>query len=95
MQTEAVIPIAGGRVWTGRQALNSGLVDELGGLRRAIARARELAGLDRRAPVRLLGADKRLVAPQPALEYALEGIRLLQQATPLALCPLTLYGEGS
>ena len=95
MQTEAVIPIAGGRVWTGRQALTSGLVDELGGLRRAIARARELAGLDRRAPVRLLGADKRLVAPQPALEYALEGIRLLQQATPLVLCPLTLYGEGS
>ena len=95
MQTEAVIPIAGGRVWTGRQALNNGLVDELGSLRRAIARARELAGLDRRAPVRLLGADKRLVAPQPALEYALEGIRLLQQATPLALCPLTLFGEGS
>ena len=95
MQTEAVIPIAGGRVWTGRQALNNGLVDELGSLRRAIARARELAGLDRRAPVRLLGAEKRLVAPQPALEYALEGIRLLQQATPLALCPLTLYGEGS
>src|SRR3970040_118828 len=48
MQTEAVIPIAGGRVWTGRQELKNGLVDELGSLRRAIARAREPGRLGRR-----------------------------------------------
>jgi protease-4 len=38
--------IARGRVWTGADALERGLVDELGGLRTAIARAKVLAGLD-------------------------------------------------
>jgi protease-4 len=49
---EAVHEIAQGRVWTGRQALEHKLVDELGGLDVAIAKAAELAsisdyGLDR------------------------------------------------
>lgn len=97
MQTEAVIPIAGGRVWTGRQALNNGLVDELGGLRRAIVRARELAGLDRRAPVRLIAPGKRPLAPQSAaaiVEYAAAGLTLLERAAPLVLSPLDVSGEG-
>ncbi len=37
--------IGQGRVWTGRQALERGLVDGLGGMREALAQARELAGL--------------------------------------------------
>jgi ClpP class serine protease len=36
-----------GRVFTGRQALEEGLVDELGGLREAFARAKQLAGVSR------------------------------------------------
>jgi ClpP class serine protease len=32
-------------VWTGRQAVANGLVDELGGLTRAVEVARELAGV--------------------------------------------------
>ncbi|OPZ10164.1 MAG: protease 4 [candidate division BRC1 bacterium ADurb.BinA364] len=36
---------AKGRVWTGRQALKMGLVDELGGLSSAIADARAMSGL--------------------------------------------------
>lgn len=39
---DAVASVAEGRVWTGRQALKHGLVDELGGLDTAIAKAREL-----------------------------------------------------
>ena len=35
--------IARGRVWTGAQAMQIGLVDQLGGLEEAIAKARELA----------------------------------------------------
>jgi protease-4 len=46
--------VARGRVWTGRDALEAGLVDELGGLRDAIRIARERAGLPDDAPV--LGA---------------------------------------
>lgn len=45
--------IARGRVWTGAQAIELGLVDRLGGLQDAIAAARELAGLDADEPVRL------------------------------------------
>ena len=35
-----------GRVWTGTQALEIGLVDEIGGLDKAIAMAAEKAGLE-------------------------------------------------
>ncbi len=37
--------VAEGRVWTGAQALDNGLVDQLGGLVAAIAEAQKLAGL--------------------------------------------------
>ena len=43
MKPEAVDAIAQGRVWTGRQAKDLGLVDALGGLDRAIALAKERA----------------------------------------------------
>jgi protease IV len=43
--------VARGRVWTGRDAVGAGLVDELGGLRRAIEIARTHAGLPEDAPV--------------------------------------------
>ncbi len=44
--------IARGRVWTGSDALGIGLVDELGGLRTAVAIARERGGLPKSAPLR-------------------------------------------
>ncbi len=46
--------VARGRVWTGRDALEAGLVDELGGLRDAVRIARKRANLPEDAPV--LGA---------------------------------------
>lgn len=45
MPKEKVHEVAQGRVWTGTQALERGLVDELGGLDVAILRAREAAKL--------------------------------------------------
>jgi protease-4 len=42
---ERIDAVAQGRVWTGRQAKDIGLVDELGGLSRALAIARKRAGL--------------------------------------------------
>jgi protease-4 len=48
-------PLARGRVWTGRDALAHGLVDELGGLRDAVRIARSRAGLPDDAPVRRPG----------------------------------------
>lgn len=46
MTFEEVDAIGQGRVWTGEQALELGLVDKLGGLEDAIAAAAELAELD-------------------------------------------------
>lgn len=42
---QQVEKVAEGRVWTGRQAREKGLVDHLGGLREAVQQAAELAGI--------------------------------------------------
>ncbi|MDQ1322288.1 MAG: protease, partial [Actinomycetota bacterium] len=54
MSVEAVDEVARGRVWTGADAHERGLVDELGGLRCAVRRAKVAAGLDADADVRLV-----------------------------------------
>ena len=54
LSVEAVDAVARGRVWTGADALERGLVDELGGLRNAIDRAKVLAGHDEDADVRIV-----------------------------------------
>lgn len=64
---EHVREVARGRVWTGADAKERGLVDELGGLGRAVALARGRAGLPDDAPVRVFpraGALDRLRPPQ-------------------------------
>jgi ClpP class serine protease len=53
MSRAEVERVAGGRIWTGRQALENGLVDEMGGLDRAIELVLEDAGLDPGEPVDL------------------------------------------
>jgi protease IV len=54
LSTEAVEIVARGRVWTGADALARGLVDELGGFRSAVRRAKVLAGLDEDTEVRIV-----------------------------------------
>ncbi len=51
MTVAQVDEVARGRVWTGALAVERGLVDELGGLRRAADVARERAGLPAEAPL--------------------------------------------
>ena len=51
-QYDAVDTIAQGRVWTGQQALERGLVDKLGGLGEAVADAAARAKLGKSYPVR-------------------------------------------
>jgi protease-4 len=53
---DAVDTIAQGRVWTGRQALERGLVDRLGGLDAALADAASMAKLGKHYPVRYIEA---------------------------------------
>ncbi|HZY56503.1 MAG TPA: S49 family peptidase, partial [Rubrobacteraceae bacterium] len=45
LRPDALEEIAGGRIWTGDEALERGLVDETGGFRTVLEKARELAGI--------------------------------------------------
>jgi len=56
MSVEDVVKLADGRIYSGRQALKVGLVDELGNLQDAVDYAAELTGL---------GEDPSLVYPRP------------------------------
>lgn len=76
--------IGGGRVWTGQQALENGLVDEIGNLQTAVDKARELARLPESAPS-VLVRDKgkpigvQLAEQNPAAlaKYVVENITML------------------
>ncbi|MFB6285743.1 MAG: signal peptide peptidase SppA [Candidatus Bipolaricaulia bacterium] len=93
MARDEVDAIGGGRVWTGRQADEKGLVDELGGLEEAIAKARELAGLRANTGVREMpmptsptpGAPS--AQPSGLIDYALDNLATLQQARTYCLVP--------
>lgn len=92
LSREQLEPVTGGRVYTGRQALDRGLIDELGGLDAAIQKARELAGLDDRSAVHEIVVRGQRLAPIPrtagALEYALQGLALLDGTSALCVMPL-------
>jgi protease-4 len=51
MTKEQIDAVGRGRVWTGQQALERGLIDHLGGLREALEAARAAAGLPADAPI--------------------------------------------
>lgn len=54
LSRDQVHQIAQGRVWTGRQAYDNGLVDELGGLHRAVEIAKTEAGIAAETPITLV-----------------------------------------
>jgi len=78
MSVEAVDAVARGRVWTGTDALERGLVDELGGFRTAINRAKVLAGLDADDDVRLVNYPGSslmdLLRPKPSSQPAVASV---------------------
>ncbi len=91
MSREEADAVAGGRVWTGRQARERGLVDHLGGLEDALAKARELAGLHPRAPVYEIPMSREqshppLPDPVSLLGYSLENLAMLGGGEALCLC---------
>jgi protease-4 len=65
--------LAKGRIWTGRQAKELGLVDRLGGLEAAIAEARAQLGLTADAPVTLVRTGQPGLPSLPALFGGLLG----------------------
>jgi protease IV len=91
---ERVQEIARGRVWSGIHARDLGLVDELGGLHTAVRLAREAAGIDPDAAVRLREFPARrtpfeALFGEPPESSEREGaqlalLRLLEAVRPLA-----------
>lgn len=75
--------VARGRVWTGEQALERGLVDELGGIHTAVARLREMLKL---AP----DADVEVVVYPPPRPLAVELSELLRGSGLRNALPLPL-----
>jgi protease-4 len=86
MPVDKLRKLAGGRVYTGRQALANGLVDELGTLHDAIQSAKQLAGIDKDAKVTI----ERLPEPTNFFESlfgeqdAEKEVRLTRALEPLA-----------
>jgi protease-4 len=70
--------LAGGRIWTGRQAKANGLVDELGTLNDAIAAAKEQAGVGKDKEMELLILPK----PRTFVETLLDKSGDTQMALP-------------
>lgn len=70
----AVEEVARGRVWTGADAKQRGLVDDLGGLRAAIDRAKARAGIDADTDVRVVNYPGSsmldMVRPKPSSQPA-------------------------
>ena len=89
-EVAAIDAVARGRVWSGAQAKERGLVDELGGLRDALAKARSLAQLGDDAGLRYIEA------PLSPFEQALADLNRSARLQSLAvgLAPaLALLGD--
>jgi protease-4 len=96
-------PLAHGRVWTGRQAKEKGLIDELGGLDVALKIAKEKAGIPAAEPVELVIYPKKkslwevvasldvLVGPnlrqKTEMEYLRDLVQRISQPQPWLMMP--------
>jgi len=68
MPVEKVEQVAAGRVWTGAQAREHGLVDALGGLDRAIGLAKERAGIPAATEVEVVNYPPRKTLAEMLVE---------------------------
>ncbi|MBA2554258.1 MAG: signal peptide peptidase SppA [Geodermatophilaceae bacterium] len=97
MSLDDVHEVARGRVWTGADAKRRGLVDEFGGLRRAVAVAAERAGADpSRARIRRFPQShplSRLRPPRSSEDPAAAGVAEWGPLSGIAAC-LGLPAEG-
>ncbi|CAA9453324.1 MAG: Signal peptide peptidase SppA (protease 4) [uncultured Rubrobacteraceae bacterium] len=99
LRPENLEGIVGGRVWTGTEALRRGLVDDTGGFREALAKARELAGItdDSDSLARIPPPRGARPAPgepvQEVLDTAREAFRELGTARVWALSPYEISDD--
>jgi protease-4 len=89
LEPDAIKKVGGGRVWTGAQALEIGLVDELGGLYEAAAAAKRAVGLadDAAVSLRTFPAQKSLAEQVAQL---MRGAHAEAASAPLQMLPREL-----
>ncbi|GAB4824168.1 hypothetical protein N2152v2_011214 [Parachlorella kessleri] len=63
MDQDAMQDVAQGRVWSGQRAVKLGLVDAVGGIRKAIALAKQAAGIAQEEGVRLVELSRAKASP--------------------------------
>ncbi|MGF1471596.1 MAG: signal peptide peptidase SppA [Rubrobacteraceae bacterium] len=100
---ERLEELAGGRVWTGAEARDLGLVDELGGWRTALNRARDLGGIQPDAPdVVVRVSPPKTGRPTPAepadatremVEDYIDALSELRASKVWALSPYTFFED--
>ena len=96
---EQVDAVGQGRVWTGQQALDRHLVDKMGGLRHALAAARESAGLPDDAPQvdypevteTLFEKALGLAGAKAGSFMTLEGLPVQVRDVARAIAPMAIY----
>lgn len=110
MNLADVKPLAQGRVWSGKAAVENGLVDQLGGLKTALAIARESSGIDPDEDVEIVEYpilgwfNPNLLSPRlfglelnPNLADPVSryiGMIARYPGQPLAMTPLEAWNEG-
>jgi protease-4 len=102
MSKEEVDAVGQGRVWAGQQALEHKLVDQMGGLRHALAAARDAAHLPEDAPITehpaietsLLEYALNLVGLKAGAGMNVAGLPIQVKEILRAVAPLAMYGDG-
>jgi protease-4 len=82
---EEIDAVAQGRVWTGKEALQHGLVDRLGGMDVAVDLAKERAGIRKGQEIRLVVLPERKGLLETLLERQEEGVDTLLPRDLLAV----------
>ena len=105
LEGDALSEAAGGRVWSGADAMDLGLIDHLGGLRDAVAVAQEMAGIDPEVRPRLEPFPRPVDPFRELLRGALDGrvespaaqslARLAESLRPLVDLVAILEGRDS
>ena len=105
LEGEELSQVAGGRIWSGEDAMQQGLVDHLGGFRESIQVAQELAGIDPDVRVRLELYPRPVDPFRELLRGALDGriaspgaqtlARLAESLRPLVDLVGLLEGRGA
>lgn len=93
--SDAVDRVGGGKVWTGEQALEHGLVDKLGGLETALSKLRKLANLPPNTPLIEIPGPKWETAPLTTttawIDYALSNMDQFKNSRILMAGPLYFH----